>query len=352
MARIKYFTGKFLLGLLTINITFFGLQKTYGWGAIGHDAVWDIAYQLLTPDAKRVVDDLLSNLSPIDLTNVANFPDVIRRSSGWEHTASYHYADVPKGADYLENLQKRIKAVQSASNDPIHLSDAGDVILTILRAQDILRDSSPNVTKSDKADALKFLIHMTGDAHQPLHVGYPEDKGGNLISDGMMMGGVPAKWNGRPANLHETWDEIILGVSYQKEFGGLKPAAPEAAKIYAGLLGKPSGADIAKWTADLSPGAWAWEYRNYLDTIYTGYKDLDTYIPAQKDIVDLRIKQAGVRLAVTLNNIFGSNGPSIGSTETAFRAQVSAVLTSCSVSLEQIARLKREAPLNAPASGT
>ncbi len=46
-----------------------------------------------------------------------------------------------------------------------------------LRAEDVLRESTS--TGEEKTIALRFMIHFVADLHQPLHVGYKEDVGGN-----------------------------------------------------------------------------------------------------------------------------------------------------------------------------
>ncbi|EMS46503.1 Nuclease S1 [Triticum urartu] len=56
--------------------------------------------------------------------------------------------------------------------------------------------SSYNLTES-----LMFLAHFVGDVHQPLHVGYEEDEGGNTIM---------VRWYRRKANLHHVWDVSII----------------------------------------------------------------------------------------------------------------------------------------------
>ncbi|KAA8544990.1 hypothetical protein F0562_019793 [Nyssa sinensis] len=51
-------------------------------------------------------------------------------------------------------------------------------------------------------EALLFLSHFMGDIHQPLHVGFTSDEGGNTID---------LRWFGHKSNLHHVWDrEIIL----------------------------------------------------------------------------------------------------------------------------------------------
>ena len=48
---------------------------------------------------------------------------------------------------------------------------------------------------------LKLLIHFVGDAHQPMHMGQPDDRGGNSIK---------LYWFGQPTNLHRVWDEQLI----------------------------------------------------------------------------------------------------------------------------------------------
>ncbi|MDB5038586.1 MAG: hypothetical protein JWQ35_2114 [Bacteriovoracaceae bacterium] len=158
---------------------------SFGWGQIGHIAIWDLAQTMLSAKTKAHVDQIFKSLSPKDLAKVAVFPDEVRRSREWNHTASYHFADIPKDTNYLDFLHDRI-----VHTNMKHLSlshSAGDVVLAILRAEDILRNpSSPiksaNGAVEDQLNALRFLIHFIGDVHQPLHVAYPGDKGGNEVT--------------------------------------------------------------------------------------------------------------------------------------------------------------------------
>jgi len=54
--------------------------------------------------------------------------------------------------------------------------------------------------KSDRADALKFILHFMGDIHQPLHTGFAKDAGGVRIK----------LENSRGMSLHEFWDNELL----------------------------------------------------------------------------------------------------------------------------------------------
>ena len=60
---------------------------------------------------------------------------------------------------------------------------------------------NPESSKESKSFYLKFLIHLVGDIHQPLHTGKFEDRGGNDIKLSFL---------GKPTNFHIVWDIHII----------------------------------------------------------------------------------------------------------------------------------------------
>lgn len=61
---------------------------------------------------------------------------------------------------------------------------------------------------AERAGALKFVVHLVGDVHQPLHTGRAEDQGGNRIK---------VTFRGKETNLHSLWDSGLLdyqGLTY------------------------------------------------------------------------------------------------------------------------------------------
>lgn len=73
------------------------------------------------------------------------------------------------------------------------------------RDLDILRD--PDRSRQEFVIALLAIGHWLGDIHQPLHVSYADDAGGNGVA-------VSCKGNcgprSRPKNLHSVWDNCLL----------------------------------------------------------------------------------------------------------------------------------------------
>ena len=60
---------------------------------------------------------------------------------------------------------------------------------------------SPDAPRNEKRTALRFIAHLVGDIHQPLHAGFAEDRGGNSVDGG---------FNGRKENLHSLWDTTLV----------------------------------------------------------------------------------------------------------------------------------------------
>lgn len=60
---------------------------------------------------------------------------------------------------------------------------------------------SRTLSAEDQRDYLRYLIHMVGDMHCPMHAGHRSDLGRNT---------VPVKWFGAPTNLHSIWDSKLV----------------------------------------------------------------------------------------------------------------------------------------------
>jgi len=238
--------------------------EAFSWGKTGHRIIGEIAQRNLSNDAQRGVKELLGDS---DLSRVSTFPDEIRSDKKFDYTAPWHYASVPTGKTYFD--QKRNKD--------------GDVIEALYRFEETLRD--PKASKDDKAFALKFMVHTMGDLHQPLHVGLAEDRGGN---------NVRLKWFKKETNLHALWDEDIVDfeqLSYTEYSNYLNHYTADEKKEYA----KGSFIDWAKESQDL---------RNVVyDVGETGNAGYEYHFKV-KPTMELRLRQAGLRLSNVLNSIF------------------------------------------------
>tara|TARA_B100001029_G_scaffold24264_1_gene16883 strand:- start:318 stop:845 length:528 start_codon:yes stop_codon:yes gene_type:complete len=161
-------------------------------------------------------------------------------------------------------------------------SSKGDVVQAIKICKNKLKDS--NVSIEDKAFYLRFLVHLIGDIHQPLHVGRAEDRGGNDIK---------VKWFGNDTNLHRVWDTHIID-DFQMSY----------TELAMHLQNNFDAADIKLMNED----QWIDESQQIVNKVYSELKNKDNlgynYIYKNFDLVKLQLFKAGVRLASTLNEIF------------------------------------------------
>jgi hypothetical protein len=241
------------------------------FGPIGHRAVGRIAERHMSPETARQVAALLG---PDRLTYVGNWADDIRSDPAWSKAESWHWVTIQSGQTYAESKK----------------NPAGDVLEAIARFERTLADSA--APRLERQQALKWLVHLVGDLHQPLHVGRGDDRGGNE---------VVVLWFGEPSNLHSVWDSGLIGRS--------ELSSTELAEKVD--LATPE--ELKAWRAS-TPLDWASESSALLDKVYViGDRRLTyRYLFEQWPTVEKRIAQAGVRLAGLLDRILGAERDKAG----------------------------------------
>ncbi len=258
-------TGKttFLwMGLIALLLSM-NLQKALAWGSTGHRAIAEIAYQQLQPETK---DKLKKILGDDYLPLVANWADNVRSEHDNPLAKIPHYVNMPFDVNY----------------DDSEKSERGDIV-TYLN-QFVATLTNKKATEEEKAVALKFIVHLVGDLHQPMHVGLAEDLGGNKVD---------VLWFGEKSNLHKVWDENLIdnsNLSYTElaRFAG-KPTAKELVDLYTGTFTDWVD-ETHVYTKEI--------YDNLGDKNY-GYEYRYTYLP----LVYQQIQKAGYRLGFVLNEL-------------------------------------------------
>ena len=258
-------------------------SPTFAWGKTGHRVVAAIADTQLSGLARAHIREILGPGESLD--DAANWPDEMRSdpSPFWQKTATpWHYVTL-NGTTYD------------------HAPAEGDALQALDHFKRVLQD--PKASLADKQLALRFIIHLVGDLHQPLHVGKCCDKGGN---------DVKVTWFGKPTNLHAVWDSSLPDEE-QLSYTEL------AAKLERHL----SDRQLIQWF-DINPRDWIRESAELRDTLYPTAADMPkpkkgaqvkeegtvlpdlsySYVYKFTPLMEQRLTQGGVRLAAYLNAIF------------------------------------------------
>jgi hypothetical protein len=250
------------------TLTLFALLilKTSGifaWGRVGHTMVAEIAMSYLN---KGVKDSVQKYLGKMTFGEAGNWMDNVRSDKKYDYMKTWHYADVSRDCTYVE------KGEANAVN-------------TIEKAMNELKEKQKLTPEQINMD-LKLLFHLIGDLHQPLHCGYPEDKGGNTVD---------VEFNLVTTNLHSSWDTKIIEyklVDVQKGVIEIcKKLTPAEKKTYQKI-------DVVAWFKDS---------RAYLPAAYELEKGgviQEEYMKKALPIIEKQLVIAGLRLAAALNQTF------------------------------------------------
>ena len=278
--------------------------QAQAWGPEGHEIVARIASYYLTPAARERVDEILGTQRLYDY-EVASWPDLVRGTKEYEAiypgNGSWHFVDFNATQYYDDTFELKPPA------------DGQDIVSQVHRWHDVL--AFGDITPEQRLDALRFLVHFTGDIHQPLHCAYRYgDMGGNMIPVHSFQGRHfvtgPDTEQDYTSSIHSVWDDAMV----RELMAGKKPAA--AAKELRQAI---PDEQLAKWRTD-DPLQWAvdsyWRARKEVYRWTNGEKlpfkwsgpgmDLtsENYIDSHLPIVREQLQKAGVRLGHLLNLAF------------------------------------------------
>ncbi len=197
MINSKFLKNTMFLLLITSS------NNAFSWGDIGHSAVAEIAEKNLTPKARDLVFSIIG-LEP--MPTAATFPDSVRSDSRFGLFAPYHFLEIPIGKTYSS---------LSESEKPDRNADT-----IIKKVPEIL--ISHDYSREQKMILIRYLIHVVGDVHQPLHVGNGKDMGANLCEINWKD---PETGHIENSNLHSFMDDLIvkyIGYQYKKQPGPKK----------------------------------------------------------------------------------------------------------------------------------
>ncbi|MCH9756745.1 MAG: S1/P1 nuclease [Gammaproteobacteria bacterium] len=276
--RVSLFLGCFLC-----------VPSLFAWNAEGHRVVAEIAFEHMTPSAKarfQVAHPVLdAEKGAASFTEGAVWFDTLR-SKQLKAMSSMHYVDLPIFSDEKTTF-KRPKA------------NALHALMAYSESRQRLLEGTGNAL--EQVIALRILLHVTADLHQPLHAAtritrkYPEgDAGGNKVH-------FPKNKVSR--NLHTYWDRAGGFLSNRM-----------SVSLRAHVVETIWPCDLE--TVDKEPIHWLAESHVLAEQkVYTfnHKKGLDTaYQKMVYDISQKRLAEAGCRLAAVLNEIDTYGFPVVG----------------------------------------
>ncbi|XP_028788688.1 endonuclease 3 [Neltuma alba] len=286
---LLWYNGRLFLLLLF-------MPAVLGWGDEGHYALCKLAEAYLSEDALFAVKKLLPASAEGDLASLCTWADDIKRQPDYRWSAALHFADTP---DYKCNYEYCRDCHDFYGNKDQCVTGAIYNYTTQLRSTYAGKNS---VLKYNLTEALLFLSHFVGDAHQPLHLGFIGDFGGNTMK---------LHWYDNQTNLHKVWDDMIIGSAMGRFYNSDLSTMIQA--ILANMKDVWSN-DVATWqkcahNITACTERYASESVslacNFAYTNVTAGGTLgDEYFLSRLPIVEKRLAQGGVRLAATLNSIF------------------------------------------------
>jgi hypothetical protein len=155
--------------------------EVQAWGADGHRLIARVAEQQLSPAARAEVERLLALEPGSSLASISTWADEHRSPQ----TGRWHYVNFPRDATCTYEPQRDCE-------------DGACVVEAIQRQRAVLQSAAPD---EQRLKALKYLVHLVGDVHQPLHAGFADDRGGNSYQ---------VQGFGRGSNLHSLWDSGLI----------------------------------------------------------------------------------------------------------------------------------------------
>lgn len=245
----------------------------YAWGPEGHRITGKVAEEYLSDQARTAIDTLLGGRT---LTDVSVWADDVRQREEYQWTAPLHYVNAPRDAS-------RINMRRDCENGLC-------VVGAIQHFTEVLKNEDGQRTEKERREALKFIVHFIGDVHQPMHVSYSDDRGGNRLRVSFI--------NYRDTNLHRVWDTDMI--RYRMNGGW-----PDLAREVQAMI---TDDHLSRWRQSLDPVVWANESlaitrRIYAELPRSDELGQDYYEHYIGDVLK-RLAMAGVRIANLLNDVF------------------------------------------------
>jgi hypothetical protein len=251
------------------------------WGDKAHEVICEIAFRLAQPATQAEIQRLIFSdpgAAYPDFSESCVYPDHPFPSK-FRIRKFEHFINLPRDSNGLQSDE-------CPTIDPCVLTAIYD---------DTKMLSSRTEPDAKRLVSLESLGHWVGDIHQPLHVSFQDDRGGN----------TPRNITGCRSNLHAVWDTCLVEDVVGRDVSRaavilMKTVTPEMRQQWVNSTAKDWANEsfaIAK-----SPATEYCTMRG--QTCTPRLKQLtitDEYLKTNKPIVREQLQKAGVRLAHILD---------------------------------------------------
>ena len=254
-------------------------RPAHAWGRLAHRASAKLADSRLSPRTRAIIRELLEPGE--SLADASTWAD--EHSREIPGSMFWHFVNVPIWAPHY---------------DPRDCRPQGCVVSKIADFKATLQDRNAPVAR--RRTALRFLVHLVQDVHQPMHVADRNDRGGNNLQ--LRYGRYDN------TNLHQVWDSGLLSRAFPQR---RRPDAPARGTLQAARgarlarTGEPKigptkvCSSAAALTAYPAPG------RRSVLAIRSAATTSGKTSPKAVD----RLARSGVRLAAVLEEVFKDADP-------------------------------------------
>lgn len=308
-----------ILGLL-VSLT---PALVYGWDDVGHKTTAYIAWQRMSPAAREAVIKILrsapedSNLSAFYMGYgpesdemkkleffmlVSSWADIVRDRAFEVRQKNYHKGNWHYDDTFWKQVGDKTEVLTG-------FEEGGVAVARLEEFDKVIRN--PSATDKEKAIAIAWIMHVTGDIHQPLHTSArvtdkePKgDQGGNLFL--LTPDGTPRE---NQRNLHSFWDGIVgRSVPFEADMCERDYIVSVARRVmkkypYDSLSGGLKLGDYQDWQQE--------SFKLNASDVFT--PDLvrfqapsDKYRKNAFRISERQLALAGYRLGETLNRVFAA----------------------------------------------
>ncbi|GAB2549179.1 S1/P1 nuclease [Rufibacter soli] len=245
--------------------------QSMGWGMLGHRIVGEVADRHISSKTRKNIKKILGNES---IAMASNWADFVKSDPAYNFLDTWHYVNLKEGLNF-----QQVEAY-------LHQDTVTDAYTKINFLISELKKK--DLPQAQKQMNLRLLIHLVGDVHQPMHVGRPEDLGGNRVR---------LEWFNKPSNLHRLWDSELI--EYQQL----------SYTEYATAINFATKDQVKTWQRQLAP-EWFFESYQIADKLYKGITKPEEKLSYRYNFDHIetlndRLLKGGIRLAGVLDELFG-----------------------------------------------